>query len=141
MEIDKLYKVAKKRHGQLNKDAVHDLFCKFGSDLPSDAYLTTCLQHNKPKPLQEKIDISKMFLDLTDQEDNFEPTLKKLSLAVNKVRATYELELDTLLECHVNSNYKAFSASSGIARSVLEKICKFAKNEILKEFVRLESLD
>lgn len=141
MELDKFYGIAKKHHGDLNRDVVHDLFCKFGSDLPSDAYLSTCIRHNKPKPLVEKFDVSDLFLDQEDQDENFEPTLRKLSQAVNNVRQNFEIEVDTFLECQVNSNYKAFSASSGIARSVLEKICKFAKNEILKEFIRLESLD
>jgi hypothetical protein len=141
MDIDKLYKVAKNRHGQLNKDAVHDLFCRFGSDLPSDAYLNTCLQHNKPLPLQEKFED---FFELEEdhsEDSTFENTLSTLSTAVNNVRQTYEIEVDTFLECHVNGSYKAFSESSGIARSVLEKICKFAKYEILTEFIRLESLD
>lgn len=140
MEVDKLYKVAKKKHGQLNKDVVHDLFCKFGSDLPSDAYLTTCIQHNKPKPLQEKFDIFDQYEE-DPEDESFQDTLRTLSIAVNNVRQAYELEVDTFLECHVNGDYKSFSESSGIARSVLEKICKFAKYEILTEFIRLEQLD
>lgn len=140
MEVDKLYKVAKRKHGQLNKDVVHDLFCKFGENLPSDAYLTTCIQHNKPKPLQEKFDSFDQYEE-DPEDESFQDTLRTLSIAVNNVRQSYELEVDTFLECHVNGDYRSFSESSGIARSVLEKICKFAKHEILTEFIRLESLD
>ena len=141
MKVDKLYKVAEKRHGQLNKDAVHDLFCRFGSDLPSDAYLHTCLQHNKTLPLQEKFEDFFELEDDDQDDEDFQYKLSTLSRAVNNVRQTYAIEVDTFLECHVNGSYKSFSESSGIARSVLEKICKFAKYEILTEFIRLESLD
>jgi hypothetical protein len=141
MELSKLYSIAERRHGQIGKDVVHDLFCKFGLDLPSDAYLNTCIQHNRPQPIQERFENFDPFEEEDPQDGQFESTLRTLSTAVNNVRQSYELEVDTFLECHVNSNYKSFSERSGIARSVLEKICKFVKHEILKEFIRIESLD
>lgn len=140
MQLNALYKQATKRHGTIGRDVVHDLFCKFGSDLPSDAYLTTCIQHTRPQPIQQRFEIPDSYEEDPDSSD-FADKLKLLSVAVNNVRQCYELEVDTFLECHVNGSYKAFSESSGIARSVLEKICKFAKYEILKEFIRLEQLD
>lgn len=147
MKADKLYRIAKKRHGQLDKDVVHDMYCKFGQDLPGDAYLNICIQHAKPKPIVEMVEkkflpLDSFYIDEVDYSDqDFDSSLSLLSVAVNNVRAKYELEVDTFLECHVNGDYKSFGDRSGIARSVLEKICKFVKYEILKEFFRIKELD
>lgn len=138
MEHEKLYRAAKQRHGQLNKDVVHDMYCKFGSELPSPAYVRTCIEHAKPEPVQSIIELTEGFFTYQDTEDpEFEETLRILSKAVNRVRDKYELEVDTFLACHVNSDYKSFGEYSGIARSVLEKICKFARYEILREYKRI----
>jgi hypothetical protein len=129
---DKLYRIAKLLHGSLNRDAVHDMYCKFGDDLPNMAYLSTCLSHAKPLEIQQKFEIYES--DEQDEDEDFESVLSIVSSCVNTVRDKYELEVDTFLECCVNGTYKSFEARSGISRSVLEKICKFAKYEISKEF-------
>ena len=134
---EKLYRIAKRRHGQLNRDVVHDMFLKFGSDLPSEAYVNTCIEHAKPQPIQSKIDMSR---EVQDEESDQE-TYSLLTVAVNTVRDSFPLEVDTFLECHVNSTYKDFENFSGISRTVLEKICKFAQHEILSEYNRIKDLD
>ena len=136
MELEKLYNVSKKRHGQLNRDVVHDMYCKFGSELPSIQYVTTCIKHAKPDPIQHTLELYEE-IEADEHDTTFEETYTMLAAAVNIVRNDYPLEVDTFLECHVNGSYKSFSERSGIARSVLEKICKFAKYEILKEFNRV----
>lgn len=139
MEDEKLYKIAKRRHQDLNRDVIHDLYVKFGSELPSDAYVVKCISHAKPQPMQQRFDT--MFLQQPQEYEESESILLEVSQAVNSVRDKYELEVDTFLECHVNGSYKSFEQRSGIARSILEKICKFAQYEILKEFNRIRALD
>jgi hypothetical protein len=134
MELEKLYSRAKSRHGELNRDVVHDMYCKFGAELPSIQYVTTCIKHAKPEPVRTIFEVQEEFE--SDEDETFEDTYNALAVAVNTVRAHYPLEVDTFLECHVNGSYKAFGERSGIARSVLEKICKFARYEILKELDR-----
>lgn len=136
MEQEKLYNIARKRHGQLNRDVVHDMYCKFGSDLPDTRYVVTCIKHAKPAPVQLIHDYANVPSDPFDEVES-EDRIRILSTAINNVRRSYELEIDTFLECKVNSSYKAFQEHSGIARSVLEKICNFAKHEILREYHRI----
>ncbi len=134
-----LYNIAKRRHRQLNRDVVHDLYCKFGSDLPSMAYLSTCISHAKPQEMQQEFELCDEVLDPhqdSEHDINFNNVYGLVSSCINTVRAKYELEVDTFLECHVNGDYKSFESRSGISRTVLEKICKFARHEILKEFNR-----
>lgn len=137
MNINKLYNRAKKIHGSLNRDVVHDMFVKFGQELPSDAYVFKCIDHAKPLEHQQRFEIVK-----EEESESFPLELSYvLSTAVNNVRDKYTLEVDTFLECQVNSSFKDFEALSGISRTVLEKICKFAKHEILKEYNRIKDLD
>lgn len=139
MSHRKLYQISKSRHGDLHRDVVHDMYVKFGQELPSMAYLSTCIKHAKPQPIQQRFELFDEVEDFSEEE-----SIDKYSLiikAMNNVRDKYELEIDTFLECNVNSTFKAFEERSGIARSVLEKICKFAKHEILNEYIRIKSLD
>ncbi len=138
MELDQLYIRARKYHGSLNRDAVHDLYVKFGEHLPSDAYLTTCIKHARIAPAQEMVEVQHIETDMDYQEENVD-TSRLLNRAIENVRNRYELEVDTFLECCVNSNYTAFSAYSGISITVLKKICTFAKNEIKNEFIKIQS--
>lgn len=139
MKYEKLYRIAESRHGNLHRDVVHDMYLKFGSELPIDQYVVKCVQHHKPDPLQQKWEIDVMDEDQEDEVD-FSLMLGKASRAVNNVRLKYEEEVDTFLACHVHGTYKSFGELSGISRTVLEKICKFAQYEILREFTRIEKL-
>lgn len=130
MEIEKLYSRARKRHGQLAKDVVHDLYVKFGDNIPSDAYLTTCIQHARPSPVQQESPIIEE--DNCDRDD-----VLILHRAMENVRNKYELEVDTFLECCVNGTYQSFSRHSGLSCTILKKICTFARQQIRKEYERL----
>lgn|SRR3990167_11433820 len=133
VELDKLYRLARRKHGHLNRDVVHDLLVKFGSDLPSDAYLVTCINHAKTLPA---VEIHELEIDSSEQEvDNV-----LLTKSIRNVSAKFELEVDTFLECEVNSSYKRFSEHSGISLLILKKICMFAKIKIREEYSRLSSL-
>lgn len=136
VELDQLYRRARKRHGNLNRDVVHDLYVKFGTDLPCDAYITTCIKHARPQPAQQVFDLNHLEGLEDHQEQSIEIT-RTLNRAIENVRKRYDLEVDTFLECCVNSNFKAFSAYSSISVSVLRKICKFTQNQIKDEFNRI----
>lgn len=136
MHLDELYRRARRQHGDLNRDAVHDLFVKFGSDLPSDAYLTTCIKHAKTLPAVQVFEVHHLDGPEEHEEQSIEIT-RTLNKAISNVRNNFEVEVDTFLECCVNSDYKTFSAHSGISVSVLRKICTFAQQQIKNEFKRL----
>lgn len=139
MNLEALYRIARKQHGALNRDVVHDLYVKFGNDLPSDAYLVTCMKHARTAPAQEVFELQHLD-DAQDHEEQDIEITRRLNQAINNVRNRSEemtLHVDTFLECCVNSNFKAFSAYSGISISVLRKICNFAQIEIQNEFKRL----
>lgn len=136
LELEELYRRARRQHGNLNRDVVHDLFVKFGEHMPSDAYLTTCIKHAKTLPAQEVFEVVHLEQPEEHEEQNIEIT-RRLNQAMKNVRTKYELEVDTFLECCVNSNYQAFSEHSGISVSVLRKICTFAKQLIKDEYKRL----
>jgi hypothetical protein len=138
MQIKEFYTVAERRHPQLGKDVVHDLYCQFGEDLPKDAYLRTCIKNARPDPLQQTFD---SFLIESPEEETDPNTYADVANIVNGLRDRYPLEIDTFLECCVNSSVKAFSDRSGVSISVLQKICTFVKYEILREFYRLKKLD
>lgn len=132
MELDNLYRAARSRHGNLGMDAAHDLICKLGADLPGEAYVRTCIRHAKPEPVQQLFELEEDDVD-QDQTD----VLHYLAIAIENTRDRYAIEVDTFLECCVNSTYKAFGERTRIARSTLEKICRFARHEILTEFHRI----
>ena len=134
MDLEQMYRIARRRHGDLGRDVVHDLIMKFGNDLPSDAYLTTCIYHAKTLPAQEIIEVEQ---DLPE-EDSHDPVL--LAKAIRNISVSFELEVDTFLECEVNSTYKKFSEHSGISLQILKKICMFAKTKIHEEYSRLSIL-
>lgn len=138
MDLEQLYSRARKRHGHLNRDVVHDLYIKFGSEMPSDAYLTTCIKHAKTDPLQERVDN----ICLPDEEESIEmqADTRILNRAMENIRNKYELEIDTFLECCVNSTYKEFSEYSGLSITLLRKICSFAKTQLQNEYRRLETI-
>jgi hypothetical protein len=139
MNLEALYRIARQQHGTLNRDVVHDLIVKFGNDLPSDAYLVTCMKHARTAPAQEVFDVTQLDEVEDHEEQNIEIT-RRLNQAMSNVRNQSEemtLYVDTFLECCVNGNFKAFSTYSGISVSVLRKICKFAQKEIQNEFKRL----
>lgn len=132
VKLEQLYSRAQRKHGQLNRDVVHDLYVKFGQDLPSDAYITVCINNRKIEPIQQRIEVQ--------EEDNLIPEQDQMIImnrAIENLRSKYELEIDTFLECCVNSDYKSFSIYSGISVSVLKKICTFAKKIIQHEYRRL----
>lgn len=136
MELEQLYRRARKRHGSLNRDVVHDMYVKFGSDLPSDAYLTACINYARTQPAQQVFEVRHLETADDHNEQSVEVT-RTLNRAIENVRKRYDLEIDTFLECCVNSDFKTFSAYSGISISVLRKICNFAKNQIKDEFTRI----
>ena len=136
MNLSKLYAVAKKRHGDVGEDVVHDLVLKFGGNLPSEAYLIQCIKRHKPKPLVE--------MNAIENSESFEQVFTdnaNLDKALQRVHVLHEVEVDTFLECRVNGSLREFSRISGVSASVLEKICNFVKYEILTEFNRLQELD
>lgn len=136
MQLEELYRRARRQHGDLNRDVVHDLFVKFGNDLPSDAYLTTCIKHAKTSPAVQLFEVHNLDQPEDHEEQSIEIT-RTLNKAISNVRNNFTLEVDTFLECCVNSNYKTFSAYSGISVSVLRKICSFAQKKIQDEYKRL----
>lgn len=136
MELEQLYRRARKRHGNLNRDVVHDLFLKFGNELPGDAYVTTYIKHARPQPAQEMFEVHNLEEPGDHQEQSIEVS-RLLNRAIRNVRKRYDLEVDTFLECCVNSDFKTFSAYSGISITVLRKICTFAQKQIKNEFKRL----
>lgn len=138
MQVEDFYKVAERRHPQVGKDVVHDLYCQFGEDLPKDAYLRTCIKNARPDPLQQIFD---PFRIDSPEEEIDENLYADVANIVNGLRDRYDLEVDTFLECCVNSSVKSFSERSGVSISVLQKICTFVKYEILTEFYRLKKLD
>lgn len=139
LDEKKLYRIARKKHGNLNQDVVHDLFLKFGNDLPDVKYLSTCIKHAKPQPLQQQFDLGEQAHDREPEESINRYAL--LIKAMANIEFKYPIEVDTFLACMVNGTVKEFENKSGIARSVLEKICKFVKYEILDEYNRLAALD
>jgi hypothetical protein len=139
MELEKLYQICKNRHGALGMDVAHDLASKFGGDMPSDAYVYKCVQHAKPEKVQQLFDTNFLYEEHEHDQD-LDERIRLVSTAVNNVRAKHEIEVDIFLECSVNSTQKAYRENSGMSRTVLEKMIKFAKYEILKEYARLEKL-
>lgn len=134
MQLDQLYRMARQLHGKLNRDVVHDLYVKFGNDMPSDAYLITCINHAKTLPAQEIVDVTAL-----DSHEDGEPSHDAaiLAKAIRNVSVKYQLEVDTFLECCVNGTYASFAKHSEISITVLKKICKFAKLQIQNEYKRL----
>lgn len=141
MQHEKLYEIARTRHGHLNRDVVHDAFCQFGEDLPTRSYLRTCINNADPKPYQERFDAKQIALDANEDPFFDENLYGQLVPVLDLIREKYTREVDTFLACKVNGSMQSFSERSGISKSVLEKICNFVKYEILTEFNRLQNLD
>lgn len=132
MTLEELYRQARRRHGELNRDVVHDLFVKFGQELPDDAYVRKVIHHARPLPAQEIVDVND--LDSHEEKEDINPILAR---AISNVSRLHQLEVDTFLECCVNGTYESFSEHSGISISVLKKICKFVQIQIRNEYSRL----
>lgn len=131
MQLDQLYRRARRRHGELNRDVVHDLIVKFGNDMPDDSYVIKVIHHAKPLPAQEMIDVNAIEQDIEQDESH------TIVRAMRNVSKKYQLEVDTFLECCVNGTYESFSEHSGISITVLKKICMFVKIQIRNEYKRL----
>lgn len=133
MDLKQLYTYARHRHRALNRDVVHDMYLKFGSDAPSTAYLKVCIRNAKPDPVQQSFTDADIDLYTESAED------KSVLLyeAIERIRATNELDVDIFLECCVNSSYTKFSEYSGIPVSSLRRSCNKTKQLIRDEYYRL----
>lgn len=132
-----MYRYARRRHGALNRDAVHDLFAKYGENMPNDPRIF--IIHAKPLPAQEAFEVHHLNQHDDGEQHGAEIT-RTLHRAIENVRNRSEesaLDVDTFLECCVNSDFKTFSAYSGISVSVLRKICAFTQKQIRNEYNRI----
>ena len=134
MQKEKLYRIARKRHGAIGQDVVHDLVVKFGEHTPSDAYLTKCVKNAKPEPIQQAFEFDMLQEDEVGQELFIDEDVELIMSIIESLRDKYEMEVDTFLECKVNGTMKSFQQHSGVSRSTLEKICNFVKQEILNAY-------
>lgn len=142
MNLDNLYLASKKIAGHMGEDLLHHVLAKNnffqGKKIENiDGYIYTILRNeyrNQDSSFNKQFKSVKILIEDEENETNGYCIDRVHKILLELKIEGYRREVNVFTECYFNGGRHKVSKKTGIDWKVIDKICNFVKEELIKRY-------